>query len=74
MGWKEHSLSFRVRALPNDTEVKAKRIDFLGWGENQLLESTVSISFDLSSNNMQSTLGALRIVEGRIDELTKRNM
>jgi len=37
-----------------------------------LLEFSGEINFDLSSHDTQRTIGAYRIVEGRIDELSKR--
>ena len=43
----------------------------LGW-ENQSLEFNATLSFNLSSVEMIRTFGALRIVEGRMDELTKK--
>jgi hypothetical protein len=35
LNWKDCSVGFRLRSLPNDPEAKEKRINFLGWGENQ---------------------------------------
>ena len=46
--WKGDTVSFRIRALPNDPEIKEKKMEFLGWGENAKLEMSASIGFELS--------------------------
>ena len=45
---KGDTVSFRIRALPNDPEIKEKKMEFLGWGENAKLEMSASIGFELS--------------------------
>jgi len=46
--WKGDTVSFRIRALPSDPEIKEKKMEFLGWGENAKLEMSASIGFELS--------------------------